>query len=117
MVAFRRAAVETVEDRMVVHLNEWFPAQCKAGGEEKVRQTIRYGMERASAYGITAERDVCKYVDLMFVYSRDFDKDQSLTWPSAVLTDRAMRDPTVKMEALYEAGMKNEPGGKSHGRF
>src|SRR5215203_5799575 len=91
MSTFSRAAVETFEDHMVVHLNKCFPAQCQAGGEQKVRETIRYGIERASTYGIKAQRDVCKYIDLMFVYGRDFDKDPNLTWPSAVLNDRAMR--------------------------
>jgi hypothetical protein len=115
MAKLSRSALEAFEDRMVIHLNKCFPAQCKAGGEPKVRETIRYGIERASTHGMTAERDVCKFIDLMFVYGRNFDVDPNLTWPSAVFNDRSLRDPTIKMEVLYETGMQHQPGAKSHG--
>jgi hypothetical protein len=115
MLAFSRSAVDTFEDRMVVHLNKCFPSSSKTAGEQKVRQTIRYGMERAGRHGIKAERDVCKFIDLMFVYGRDFDRDPNLAWASAILNNRAMRDPTMKAEALYEAGMQHQPAMRKHG--
>ena len=117
MARFSKAAAVTFEDEVVVHLNKCFPEECRAFGEPKVRETVRYGVERASAYGITAQRDVCKYIDLMFVFGRDFDRDPKLTWPSAVLKDRAMREPTVKLERLYETGKKHDPRVTTHGRF
>jgi hypothetical protein len=116
MIAFSRSAMETFEDRVVIHLKKCFPRQCEADGVPKVRETVRYGIERASSYGITAHRDVCKYIDLMFIYGLDFDKDPGLAWPSAVLHDNGMREPTLKMETLYEAGMQHERALADHGR-
>jgi hypothetical protein len=116
MAAFSESAIAAFENRLALHLHKCFPAECEAGGEQKVRETIRYGIERAATYGITAHRDVCKYIDLMFVYGRDFDTDPRLAWPSAVLSHRAMRTPTLKLETLYEAGIQHEQAVKHYGR-
>jgi hypothetical protein len=103
-------ANRTFEDRMVVHLTKCFPNQCRQQGEPKVREWIRYGIKRASEYGITAQRDTCKYIDLMFVYGREFDQDTNLPWASSILNDRALRDPTTKLETLYETGKQQQGG-------
>jgi len=116
MAAFSQSATERFESRMLEHLNTCFPEQCRAWGEPKVRSTIRYGTERASAYGITAQRDVCRYIDLMVLFGPDFDRDSSLPWLSAVLNDRAMRDPTVKLEALYNEGKRHQQRANGNAR-
>jgi hypothetical protein len=36
------------------------------------------GVLRAKAYGIQAERDMVKYLNLMFVFGRDFDTEFEL---------------------------------------
>ena len=65
---------------------------------------IRYGVERAGSYGIGTERDVCKYIDLMFAFGRDFDKNQDLPWASRILEDDTLKSPTVKTERLFAEG-------------
>ena len=37
---------------------------------------VQYGIKRAAVYGFTAKRDVCKYIDLMILFGRDFDTDK-----------------------------------------
>jgi len=96
------------EDRMVEHLNKFFPEQCKALGEPKLRETIQYGTQRAASYRITSERDVCKYIDLMIFYGRDFDKDPQLPWAQTILQNKNIRNPTSKIERLYKAAQKHE---------
>ena len=112
MRALSNNASRTFEDRMVVHLNKSFPNECRELGEPEVREWIRYGIQRASEYRITAQRDVCKYIDLMFVFGRDFDRDP---WASSILNDRALRDPTTKLETLYEAGKQRVRGVRNRG--
>ena len=73
MAMFSGTALQSFEDRVAAHLNRCFPDQCKLLGEPSLRGTIRYGIERASQHGINAEREVCKYIDLMVVFGRDFD--------------------------------------------
>ena len=106
MQVFSEAALEGFEDRVLAHLHKCFPKQCKALGETELRETIRYGIKRAAKYGIIAERDVCKYTDVMVVLGRDFDKDSELPWASAILSDETLQQPTAKIERLYQVAME-----------
>ena len=102
--AFSAAARQDFEDRMVEHLNEFFPRHCKAMGAEGVRQEVRYGVERARAYDITSQRDVCKYIDLMFVYGRDFDTAPKLPWAARILNDPSFINASERTRELFETG-------------
>src|SRR6266851_10150050 len=96
MAAFGPLGKKVFEDRVVDHLKKAFPQQSKALGDEKLRETIQYGTQRAAAYRIVAERDVCKYIDLMVLYGRDFDKDPNLPWRSLCCKTRPLRIPQRK---------------------
>jgi hypothetical protein len=96
------------EDRVVAHIKKVFPEQSQTLGEPKLRETIQYGTQRAAAHRIISERDVCKYIDLMILYGRDFDKDPNLPWVQSVLQNPAIRDPASKIERLYKAARKQE---------
>lgn len=104
--AFSSTASEKYEERVLLHLRRCFPNQSQAMGESAVRSLIRHGISRAAEYHITAERDVCKFSDLMMAFGRDFDREQ---WASSILHDRDLRDPTLRLETLYEAGKQKQP--------
>ncbi len=95
---------------MVVHLNEFFPGHCKVLGEEKMRKAIQYGIERSRTYGIISERDVCKYIDFMFVFEPNFDTE--LSWANEILIDETIENPGEKIERLYNAVPKHEDHAK-----
>ena len=119
MAVFRGPALRTFEDHVIVHLDKCFPGQTKALGEPNVRETIQYGIRRAASYGIVAERDVCKYIDLMIVFGRDFDKDPRQPWAQSVLNDRRLKDPSTKVGRLYKELRKHhvrEGGAERGGR-
>jgi hypothetical protein len=71
---FSQVEMGKFEDWTLAHLRKFFPDQCAALGEPELREWIRYGIWRAAHHGVTAKRDVCKYLDLMIVFGRDFDK-------------------------------------------
>jgi hypothetical protein len=108
MAVFATLGQKAFEDRMLVHLKKVFPEQSQTLGEPKLRETIQYGTQRAAAYKIISECDVCKYTDLMIFYGRDFDKDPNLPWAQTILQNKAIRDPTSKIERLYKAAKKQE---------
>jgi len=89
---------------MVTHLRESFTKQTELLGETKLREAIRHGIKRAAVYGISIERDVCKYVDLMMVWGPDFDQDQKLPWAGQTL--RTRNDPSLKTSVLVETAKK-----------
>ena len=106
--AFGPLGKKAFEDRVVAHLKKVFPAQSEALGEPTVRETIQYGTQRAAAYRITSERDVCKYIDLMIFYGRDFDKDPNHPWAQAVLQNQTLRNPSTKVDRLFKAAKREE---------
>ena len=85
MAVFAEVETKKFVDRVVVHLNKFFPTQCADAGQEQLRETVQYGIRRAGAYGITSERDVYKYIDLMVVLGRDFDTDKEFPWAGEIL--------------------------------
>jgi len=108
------------EERMLVHLQKFFPDQCKQLGEEHTREAIWYAVERAETYEIVSERDVCKYTDLMFTYGQDYDRDRRVPWAHRILTDKSLKGkPTEKVNKLYDtalADMEKAAGDEGKGR-
>jgi hypothetical protein len=97
--------VRKFEDWMLVHLKKFFPKQCAALGDTQLRETVQHGIERAAGHGLTAKRDVCKYIDLMIVFGRDFDADKRLPWAGEILGKR--RNPSATIRALHEAARQH----------
>jgi hypothetical protein len=108
LAVFGLPGKKAFEDRVVAHIKKVFPEQSQSLGEPKLRETIQYGTQRAAAYKIISERDVCKYIDLVILYGREFDKDPKLPWAQSVLQNQALRNPTSKIERLYKAAKKQE---------
>jgi len=106
--AFGPLGKKAFEDRVIAHLKKVFPERSHTLGELKLRETIQFATQRAAAYRITSERDVCKYIDLMILYGRDFDKDPNLPWALAILQNQTIRNPSSKIERLYKAAKKQE---------
>jgi Domain of unknown function (DUF4123) len=99
IAAFSRIEVQKFKDWMVVHLNKFFPRECQSAGETQLRETIQYGIKRAASYGISSRQDVCKYIDLMLVFGRDFDKETRFRWASEILGKGG--DSGAKMRSLF----------------
>ena len=116
MAVFREPALNDYAKRMVVHLNETFPEKCEALGDAKIRETVKYGIQRSASYGITTEGDVRRYIDLMVMFGPDFDQDPELPWAGSILGNQAIINPTTKINRLYKAVKKQEKlAGANHG--
>lgn len=81
---------------IAAHVERFFPGQCRALGAAGVREAVEHGVARAASHGLVTEREACKYVDLTFVFGRDFDRDEG--WASEVFEAGG---PGV-LDALYE---------------
>jgi hypothetical protein len=99
---FNRLDVDKFEEWMLVHLNRFFPPQCRAMGETELRQFVRTGIKRAARYEITSKRDVCKFIDLAVAFGPDFDTDAS--WAPGILS--APMSSGQKMWKLYRAAYR-----------
>src|SRR5262249_44287198 len=105
MAEFSRVEVQKFKSWMLVHLNKFFPTECQSAGEMHIKETIQYGIKRAASYGITSKSDVCKYIDLMVVFGRDFDTDRGLPWASEVLSRR--NSSSIKTCLLLQAAQRH----------
>jgi hypothetical protein len=111
MDEFIRTAAKSFEDWMVAHLTEFFPGECRVLGYPEVRATIRYGIEKAERYGITTEREVCKYIDLMYALGQDFDSNPDLPWVQEILQDETLPDPEERMVRLCHMAVQKQSVG------
>jgi len=104
---FRQVALSEFEHRMLEHIGKFFPRQIETLGETGMRELIRHGIKRAEGYGIIAERDVCKYIDVSVVFGREFDTDSRTSWASTILRDSALTSPTDRINRLFELATRN----------
>jgi hypothetical protein len=100
-----RAAYDDFVARMRIHLRKFFPEQSDALGKTKIGQLIEFGLKRAREYGFEAERDVCKYIDLMCVFGHSFDRNERLPWARQILESRFPPDPGERMSRLHAAAL------------
>jgi hypothetical protein len=89
------------EDRMVGYLAKRFPDACGVNNEPAVRRSIQEGILRAKGYGIIAEYDVARYIELMHLFSEDFDTSSATPWANPILEDATVGSH-VKMNLLWE---------------
>ena len=105
MAAFAVHMRRQFEARVVAHVRRFLRRECAALGTEGVRDGVRYGIERAEAHGLAIERDVCRYVDLTFVFGRDFDTAPEHGWARAILDDEKFEgQPSARMQHLWDEG-------------
>jgi hypothetical protein len=102
--AFRQAALQQFEDAAARHVERCFPNEWATFGDLAIRQWIRIGIDGAARYGIVAERDVCKFVDLMVVFGVDFDRQ--CEWARKILDAPTPGDPFARMRILHYRALK-----------
>jgi hypothetical protein len=103
--AFERNAVEDFEHRMGIHLRKFFAVQCTSLGEEQVRRLIRYGIERGRSHGLTSERGVCTYIDMMFAFGREFDRE--VPWAAEIFARKDIDTPQELENCLFFHGLRH----------
>lgn len=91
------------ENKMVKHVQRFFWAHFNILGVESVHAVIRYGHRRAQSHGFTSQRNVCLYLDLMFMLGSDFDNDPQYPWAREILQDEGLSSPVVRINALNKA--------------
>jgi hypothetical protein len=100
--AFREDALRAFEDRVIQHVERCLPDRRVTLGEEGLREVIRLGVRCAEGYGIEAERDVCKLVDLMLVLGVGFDREHA--WAREILGTKEY--PWAKVRRLCERAVE-----------
>lgn len=114
MKTFEQAAVRNFENRLLAHLQEFFPKHCEILGNDQMRKVIQLGLKRAEPYGLISERGLHLYIGLMLMLGSYFDEDPQLPWTAKILTDENIVDPRRRADRLYRRAMAylNQAAGK-----
>jgi hypothetical protein len=106
--ALEAAAWREFEDRLMTHLQRFFPAPCAALGPAGLRRLCQEGIARARAHGFRSERDLCKFLSLTLVFGRDFDREQP--WATEIVALGGA--PSARMDRLFAAGLARAEEGR-----
>jgi len=109
--AFEEMHRQTFEDRMVRDIAERFFSQYESLGDEKVRERIREGVERAPNYEIDAPIDVAMFIRLMFGIRPDFDTSRKTSFAREILnqTDRPAGERLDEIKARARSEGISQP--------
>ena len=89
------------DSRIYQYLMKTYPDVLKGTPTQDVEKSIQAGIRRAAMYGLIAEYDVARFIDLMYLLSPDFDSNPKTSWIRAVLDDPEVH-PRQKMDLIYE---------------
>ena len=104
LAALRAAAMEQYLEKTRRHVERHFRARCAELGEAGTKELVALGVARAAEHGLSIERNIRRYVDLVFTFGAGFDRDPALPWASAILGTTQM-DETPRMDWLFETAL------------
>ena len=94
-------SLNSFENRLVAYVKETHSQRIGwLAGEDDLRLLIREGIAKANGYGIERERDVVRFIDLMFEIDPHFDQFARIKWARAILEDKDLSGQT-KIALIY----------------
>lgn len=97
--------LERFEQRLLRHVEEYFPTHWRTAGLEQIGQLVRSGIARARVGGFRSERDAYIYVSLMLYLGSAFDDDPQYRSITAALNDDMIREPSTRLAMVFESAM------------
>jgi len=85
--AFRAVRLRLFEDRAIQHLRGCFPLETEPHSDDQLRVRVRECIGRASAHGLTTERQVMAFVDVTYIKGVRFDADPDGVWAKKVASN------------------------------
>ncbi len=98
MEILQRHAEDDFVERLTAHLRENQDAETYQLSDAELRARVERGIEKARSYGLTWEKPIAFFVQLMFSVAPDFDVQDNI-W--VILTDD-FEEPNEKMDYLLE---------------
>lgn len=117
MEVLKAAALKRFEESVQAYLEGTLPAEVKAlklelPGVRTLRDLIRHGIARAAAYGLVAERDVARFIELMVRVDPAFENRRDMSWATSLLRNASL-SPHARIELVHELLPRKVPGAVS----
>jgi hypothetical protein len=101
----QRVLAETVTKKFVMrverHLNKIWPQKCNEMGAEAVQQSIWRAIDEAKYFGVSTERNVVRYLDLIYSYDWGAYAKNSPSWVTDILHDSDLTGDE-KIDQIYQ---------------
>ncbi len=104
MTALTEKKRQRFVERMANYLQKTFPEKTESLGEAGLHEEIHRGMETAKQYQMVTEREVARYIELMFYLGCDFDTSPQTPWAAPILKDRFSNAANRLRRLTREAG-------------
>lgn len=110
---FEDAAARELEAKLVARLRSEQPGDCESFNDEALAGFVRYGVDRARVYQFTSEPEIARYIKVMLILGKDFDRDPSYPWAARTLTDPNLGSAAAKLDRLSAAALSAVAGKNS----
>ena len=97
-----QARLEEYTIRLAGHLRKKFPEQSRMLGQDGLLDAARLGLERARGHGVSTEKDICGFTELMFRYGQDFDTNPDLPFAARIEHERHVYQRDLTLDRLLE---------------
>lgn len=106
--AFKEQMAQGFEERLIAHVREAFGARAGTLDDAGLGEEVRYGIGRARDHGMETEREVARFVDLMWLLRRDFDTSPETAWTRPILADKSSSAEN-RLRRLYAGARAMQP--------
>jgi hypothetical protein len=97
----REAALRQLEQRICELMRRYWLEACDALTAAELRELVRDGVTRGRSHGLASERDLTRFVNVMFALGFEFDSDPQCAWAVDVLRTPGVPAST-RMDQLCE---------------
>ena len=104
--ALRRGRVAQFADRVVGHLVTCCPERCALMDRGALRTLVSESLEQAGRWGMTSERDLCRFATVALFFGPAFDRDPELPWAGRILHSKKRDTYRSKADLLLEAAIE-----------
>ena len=102
--ALRRAQIARFDFEAYEHVQLYFPQRCEELGNQAAMQMVRDGLKRARGYGLESERDLLRYLNLLFHFGDGFELSPANAWALTLL--ESARPASVRMDLLMDEAFR-----------
>jgi hypothetical protein len=96
--ALEAAELQRFKQNLVLHVRRFFPGHYRAFGDACIRSAIELSVRDARVHGLTTERNVCLYLNIMLMLGAEFERDPQFPWAADIL--QKANSANAKMDDL-----------------
>jgi len=99
--ALRVSLIRRFHQELLEHVKTNFVDETEGKSDKELLEHISQALKRAEVYGLKAERDLYKYINVSMLYGPNFDQEET-AWTRDYLVDEDVSSPSQRMNHLCQ---------------